>query len=299
MNNQNNLEELESLEPVQESQPKNYDAEVNNLLNSVTMADLVSPEVNKKKKKKSIVIIAVIVVLAIGVIGVLLLNNSTLSKITSGKTTNELDVFKTETTNPTVANDSDVGKYTRIGNSYTLDTSDAQNGKTIKYYLTSTVTLYITYAEDYDTSGKYTVNVNKSNYTIEQTGMGTLTINVSSDYIVYSNSNESEQIVLSKNGVLFEEDPSINTSNVVVTTTQVTTTPPSTVVKTFNFPNTRDANGRTTYVETVYDANLTDIDYVWVDEDGIAHVVFIGSEESRLNHPELYENEEPTTTAIN
>ena len=134
MNNQNNLEELESLEPVQESQPKNYDAEVNNLLNSVTMADLVSPEVNKKKKKKSIVIIAVIVVLAIGVIGVLLLNNSTLSKITSGKTTNELDVFKTETTNPTVANDSDVGKYTRIGNSYTLDTSDAQNGKTIKYY---------------------------------------------------------------------------------------------------------------------------------------------------------------------
>ena len=49
MNNQNNLEELESLEPVQESQPKNYDAEVNNLLNSVTMADLVSPEVNKKK----------------------------------------------------------------------------------------------------------------------------------------------------------------------------------------------------------------------------------------------------------
>ena len=299
MNNQNNLEELESLEPVQESQPKNYDAEVNNLLNSVTMADLVSPEVNKKKKKKSIVIIAVIVVLVIGVIGVLLLNNSTLSKITSGKTTNELDVFKTETTNPTVANDSDVGKYTRIGNSYTLDTSDAQNGKTIKYYLTSTVTLYITYAEDYDTSGKYTVNVNKSNYTIEQTGMGTLTINVSSDYIVYSNSNESEQIVLSKNGVLFEEDPSINTSNVVVTTTQVTTSPPSTVVKTFNFPNTRDANGRTTYVETVYDANLTDIDYVWVDEDGIAHVVFIGSEESRLNHPELYENEEPTTTAIN
>ena len=293
MNDQNNNEQLESLEPVGETQPKNYEAEVNNLLNSVTMADLVDPSVvKKKKKKKNIIIISVCVLLIVSSVGVVMLSRGSLSNVIGPKTTNELDVFKTETTNPTIESNSDVGKYTRSVNTYTLDVSNAENGKTIKYYLTSSVTLYITYADDYDTSHKFTININNSNYKLEQDKMGTLTLNVSSDYLVYSNSEYPDQTVLSKNGLLFEEDTSINTSDIVVTTTTTTTTVP-TVIKTFNFPNTRDANGRTTYIETVYDARYPDIDFIYVDEDGVAHVVFIGTEESRRLHPELYADEVP------
>ena len=297
MNDQNNNEQLESLEPVGETQPKNYEAEVNNLLNSVTMADLVDPSVvKKKKKKKNIIIISVCVLLIVSSVGVVMLSRGSLSNVIGPKTTNELDVFKTETTNPTIESNSDVGKYTRSVNTYTLDVSNAENGKTIKYYLTSSVTLYITYADDYDTSHKFTININNSNYKLEQDKMGTLTLNVSSDYLVYSNSEYPDQTVLSKNGLLFEEDTSINTSDIVVTTTTTTTTVP-TVIKTFNFPNTRDANGRTTYIETVYDARYPDIDFIYVDEDGVAHVVFIGTEESRRLHPELYADEVPEETS--
>lgn len=293
MNDQNNNEQLESLEPVRETQPKNYEAEVNNLLNSVTMADLVDPSVvKKKKKKKNIIIISVCVLLIVSSVGIVMLSRGSLSNVIGPKTTNELDVFKTETTNPAIESNSDVGKYTRSVNTYTLDVSNAENGKTIKYYLTSSVTLYITYADDYDTSHKFTININNSNYKLEQDKMGTLTLNVSSDYLVYSNSEYPDQTVLSKNGLLFEEDTSINTSDIVVTTTTTTTTV-ATVIKTFNFPNTRDANGRTTYIETVYDARYPDIDFIYVDEDGVAHVVFIGTEESRRLHPELYADEVP------
>ena len=293
MNDQNNNEQLESLEPVGETQPKNYEAEVNNLLNSVTMADLVDPSVvKKKKKKKNIIIISVCVLLIVSSVGIVMLSRGSLSNVIGPKTTNELDVFKTETTNPAIESNSDVGKYTRSVNTYTLDVSNAENGKTIKYYLTSSVTLYITYADDYDTSHKFTININNSNYKLEQDKMGTLTLNVSSDYLVYSNSEYPDQTVLSKNGLLFEEDTSINTSDIVVTTTTTTTTVP-TVIKTFNFPNTRDANGRTTYIETVYDARYPDIDFIYVDEDGVAHVVFIGTEDSRRLHPELYADEVP------
>ena len=287
-NNNNEVEQLESLESVEVTQPKNYEAEVNNLLNSVTMADLVSPTAAKKKKKKGLVITIVIIILLVGVVGIILLNTGTISQITTGNTTNELEVFKTETTNKTIESSSDVGKYTRNVNTYTLDTSDAANGKTIKYFLTSSVTLYITYAEDYDTSHKFVVNVNKAEYNIEQDKMGTLSLNVTNDYLVYSNSEYPDQIVLSKNGLLFKEDESINTSNVTVTTTTNTTVSP-TIIKTFNFPNTTDANGRTTSVRSEYQSDLTDIDFIYVDEDGYSHVVFIGSEESRRVHPELYE----------
>lgn len=293
--NNNQVQQQATLEPVNVAQleqpnveqPKNYDQQVNELINSVTMADLVDPNAKTSKSKKVLVFGIVGAICVIALVGILLLNTGTLSFL-GPTTTSELDVFKTEKTAKTVVDSKDVGKYTRDINNYTLDTSNGYNGATITYYLTSQVTVYIKYADDYETSHKFIVNVNNSSYNIEQEDMGTIIINVSTEYVVYSNSKYPDQIVLSKNGLKFEEDPQIDSSTIEVTTTTTTTTVRPTVIKTFNFENTTGADGRTTSVINVYNESDTQIDFVYIDEDGISHVVFIGSEESRRLHPELY-----------
>ena len=292
--NQATLEsvDIETLEQPNVEQPKNYEQQVNELINSVTMADLVDPNAKNKKSKKGLLIGVVGGICVLGLVFVVLLSTGTLSSL-GPSTTSELDVFKTETTAKAQQNSKDVGIFKREGNNYTLDTSDAKNGVTIKYYLTTQVTLYIKYADDYEESGKFTVNINSSSYNIEQEKMGTLILNVSTEYLVYSNSEYTEQIVLSKSGLPFEEDPQVDPQQVEVTTTTTTTTR-ATVIKTFNFSNTTDAQGRTTSVMSVYSVNDDNIDYVWIDEDGVSHIVFIGDEESRMVHPELY-----TTTEAN
>lgn len=284
---------IETLEQPNVEQPKNYEQQVNELINSVTMADLVDPNAKSKKSKKGLLIGVVGGICVLGLVFVVLLSTGTLSSL-GQNTTSELDVFKTETTSKAAQNSKDVGIFKRDGNSYTIDTSDAKNGVTIKYYLTTQITLYIKYADDYEETGKFTVNINSSSYNIEQEKMGTIVLNVSTDYVVYSNSEYEEQIVLSKNGLPLEEDPQVDPSQVEVTTTTTTTTR-ATVIKTFNFENTTDAQGRTTSVLSEYDESNTEIDYVWVDEDGEFHIVAIGSEESRRVHPELYTTTEPTT----
>lgn len=283
--NQDSLETLESLEETNVEQPKNYDQQVNELINSVTMADLVDPNAKNKKSKKGLAIAIVSAICFISLVFIVLLSTGTLSKL-GPTTTSELDVFKTEKTANTSVSGKDLGKYTRNLNAYTLDTSNAENGKTITYYLTTQVTVYITYADDYDTSNKFTVNVNGSSYVIEQDQMGDLVVNISTEYIIYSNSKYEEQIVLSRNGLKIEEDPQVEPDVIEEVTT--TTTSKKVIIKTFDFPNTTDEMGRTTSVETEYDPNLPNIDYIWYDEDGAVHMVFIGDEESRLNHPELY-----------
>lgn len=283
--NQDSLETLESLEETNVEQPKNYDQQVNELINSVTMADLVDPNAKNKKSKKGLAIAIVSAICFISLVFIVLLSTGTLSKL-GPTTTSELDVFKTEKTANTSVSGKDLGKYTRELNAYTLDTSNAENGKTITYYLTTQVTVYITYADDYDTSHKFTVNVNGSSYVIEQDQMGDLVVSISTEYIVYSNSKIEEQIVLSKNGLKIEEDPQVEPEVIEEVTT--TTTTRATTIKTFNFSNTTDANGRTTTVIEVYYKDSDYLDYSWIDEDGYVHDVYIGSEESRLHHPELY-----------
>lgn len=302
--NNNQVQQQATLEPISNvtqveqpnvtEQPKNYEQQVNDLLNSVTMADLVDPNAKNSKSKKTIILAVVGVICFISLVGVILLSTGTLSFLGT-KTTSELDVFKTETTAKTIEVSKNVGKYTREVNNYTLDTSNAENGVTISYYLTTQVTLTIKYADDYDSSHKFTVNVNNSSYNIEQEKMGTLIVNISTEYIVYSNSEYEEQIVLSKNGLKFEEDPQVDPGQVEVTTvTTTTTTVPVRVEYTHVFENTTGADGRTTSVISIYNDPSMAIDFVWVDEDGEPHIVYVGSEESRLMHPELY-----TTTQAN
>lgn len=284
-----NDEDLETLDEETVEEKQNYDQQVNELLNSVTMANLVSPE-KKKKSKKGLVIGFVAVICVISAGAIVFLSNGTFSKILPA-TTSELDVFKDETTSREVLSSKDVGKFMRVGNSYTLDTSNAENGITVKYYINTLTTIYITYDTDYGINSKFTINVNNANYKIEQDEMGTLVFDIDQEYIVFSNSVNNDQIILSRNGLPLDQDDTIDQNKIIVTTT--TTTTPK-IKKEFNFENTADSYGRTTFVITEYDETDTDIDYIYIDEDGVAHIIYYGSEESMRVHPELY-----TTTQAN
>ena len=69
--------------------------------------------------------------------------------------------------------------------------------------------------------------------------------------------------------------------------------------KDYTFENTTDAEGHTTRVLTEYDPEYEeDIDYIWVDEEGTYHYVYMGSDESRQVHPELFTTTEPTEPPV-
>lgn len=303
MNEQQNneIEELETLDeqqatvqPVEQVQPNpvTYEQQVNEVINSVTMADLVDPTiVEKKKKKKGLIVALVVIVLVLGVTSILFLNDGTFSKLLGKTTTSELDVFKTEsTTSSEKKYDKEYGKFTQNGNQYILDISTAENGHTLKYLIKSNLVAYVKFADDYDTSKNYTFNLNNADYYIEDTNPGQLILTIESDYIAFMNTNNQEnQVILSKKGIKIEEDPEVDPEVLKSTTTATTTTSTKSMVhKDFTFQSTTDAEGRTTIVLTEYDPEWTEIDYIWEDEDGVRHVVGIGSEESRQNHPELY-----------
>ena len=299
-NNQTQVEELETLN--EEKDKFKYEQQTNELINSVTMADLVDPTiVEQKKKKKGLVITLVVVVLVLGVTSILFLNNGTFSAILGKTTTSELDVFKTdETSTSEVINDNDYAKFEKVDNRYIFDISGAGNGVRLKYYLKSNLVAYIAFADDFETSKNFTFNLNNSDYYIEDTNPGELSLTVESDYIVFMNSNnEDAQVILSKKGVKLEDDPSVDINNISTTKATTTTTTVSMVHKEFHFETTTDENGRTTRVETEYDPSWDMIDYIWYDEDGIVHYVQIGSEESREHHPELYTTTTETTTQAN
>ena len=130
-NNNTQVEELETLSeeqstPVESSTSVKYEQQANELVNSVTMADLVDPTmVAKKNKKKGLVIALVVIVLVLGVTSILFLNDGTFSKILGITTTSELDVFKTDTTSTSeIENDKEYGKFKKEGNKYIFDISN-------------------------------------------------------------------------------------------------------------------------------------------------------------------------------
>jgi hypothetical protein len=301
MNNeeQNNapIEELEELSEVNNS--VKYEQQANELINSVTMADLVDPTVvQEKKKKKGLIVALVVIVLVLGVGSVLLLQNGTYSKILGITTTNELDVFKTDVVSTTEAdNDNEYGKFETVGNTYVFDISTAGNGVRIKYYIKSNLVAYIQFADDFETTKNFTFNINNADYYIEDTNPGVLSLTVEPDYIAFLNSNNpTDQVILSKRGIKLEEDPSVDPEKISTTTATTTSTTMKTITKVFNFQNTTDVNGRTTYVYTEYSEEDNEwIDFIWEDEDGVVHVENYGSPLSREVHPELY----TTTTKAN
>jgi len=296
MNEQNNNQnpELEQLEPnTEQNNSVKYEQQANELINSVTMADLVDPNANNEKKnKKGLIVALVVIVLVLGVGSVLLLSTGTYSKIFGNNTTSELDAFKTEEIDSTTTTvfDDGYGQFKLEGNKYIFDISTAGNGKTIKYYLKTNLVAYIIFADDFETSKNFKFNLNNSDYFIEDTNPGELSLTVEEGYISYMNSNNNEnQVILSKKGVKLEDDPEVKPEDLSTTTTQTTTTTTKKMVhKDFTFENTTDALGRTTRVETEYDPSWDIIDYIWYDEDYVVHYVFIGTEESKANHPELY-----------
>ena len=289
-NNQTPVEELETV--TEENNSVKYEQQANELINSVTMADLVDPTVvAQKKKKKGLIVALVVIVLVLGVGSVLLLQSGTYSKIFGITTTSELDVFKTDNRNTTdPINDSDYGSFEKINDTtYLFDIERAGNGVRIKYYLKSNLVAYIQFADDYETTKNFTFNLNNADFYIHDTDPGELTLTVENDYIAFMNSNNQEnQVILSKKGIKLEDDPEYNPETISTTKATTTTTTKSMVHKEFNFENTTDINGRTTTVLTEYDPDLTGVDYMWEDEDGNRYVVHMGSEESRRVHPELY-----------
>ena len=300
--NETQVEELETLTEelagssnVPEVAPNNsvkYEQQANELVNSVTMADLVDPTMeSKKKNKKGLVIVLVVIILVLGVTSILFLNDGTFSKILGITTTSELDVFKTDIVNTTSPeNDKEYGTFRKEGNRYIFDISNAGNGVRIKYYLSDSLTAYIKFADDFDTTKNFTFNLNMADYYIEDTNPGELSLIVEPDYIVFLNSNNQEnQVILSKRGIKLEEDPAYDPEKISTTTATTTTTTRQMIHKDFTFENTTDAEGRTTRVLTEYDP-VTDkeVDFTWIDEDGTYHYVFYGTEESRQVHPELY-----------
>ena len=300
--NETQVEELETLTEefagssnVPEVAPNNsvkYEQQANELVNSVTMADLVDPTMeSKKKKKKGLVIVFVVIILVLGVTSILFLNDGTFSKILGKNTTSELDVFKTDIVNTTtIENDKDYGTFRKEGNRYIFDISNAGNGVRIKYYLNDSLTAYIKFADDFDTTKNFTFNLNNADYYIEDTNPGELSLIVENDYLAFLNSNNQDsQVILSKRGIKLEDDPTYNPEKISTTTATTTTTTKQMIHKDYVFENTTDAEGRTTRVLTEYDPEYEgDIDYIWVDEDGTYHYVYMGSEESRQVHPELY-----------
>ena len=294
--NETQVEELESLdeqqtETVESSNSIKYEQQANELVNSVTMADLVDPTaVAKKSKKKGLVIALVVIVLVLGVTSVLFLNDGTFSKILGITTTSELDVFKTDTTSTSeIVDDKEYGKFRKEGNKYIFDISNAENGLRLKYFLNSSFTAYIKFADDYDTSKNFSFNLNNADYYINDTNPGELSVTIEEDYIAFLNSNNEEaQVILSKKGIKLEDDPAYDPSKIVTTKATTTTTTKHLVHVDHSFENTTDENGKTTKVETEYDPDMVNefgIKLIWYDEDGYVHYEYYSPSERETTVP--------------